>query len=146
MVMRNRGHEVDPVEGTSSQKNIHRFFPRAAQGPHKVRTRSTLAGSSQRPIWLKLGGNVDKTLSRKRGSQESLRMYGFPSLFRDFFGGLGSVVSSESLNMHGFPYMFQDCFGGVGSVGSPESLKMHGFLCIGYDFFGAVGSPESLKM
>ena len=36
MVMRNTGHEVDPVEGTSSRKNIHRFFPRAAQGPHKV--------------------------------------------------------------------------------------------------------------
>ena len=35
MAMRNRGHEVDPVEGTSSRKNIHRFFPRAAQGPHK---------------------------------------------------------------------------------------------------------------
>ena len=58
MVMRNRGHEVDPVEGTSSRKNIHRFFPRAAQGPHKVRTRSTLAGSSRRPIWSKFGGGM----------------------------------------------------------------------------------------
>ena len=55
IVERNRAHEVDPLEGTSSQKNIHRFFPRAAQGPHKVRTRSTLAGSSRRPIWAKFG-------------------------------------------------------------------------------------------
>ena len=82
MVKRNRGHEVDPVEGTSSRKNIHRFFPRAAQGPHKVRTRSTLAGSARRPIWSKFGGgNVDETWSGKRGSQKSLRMCGFLCFF-----------------------------------------------------------------
>ena len=114
MSKRNRGHEVDPVEGTSSRKKIHRFFPRAAQGPHKVRTRSTLAGSSRGPIWLKFGGNVDKTWSGKRGSQESLRVYGFLCICYDLFSG-------------------------VGSVGSPEFLKTYRFSCIVHNFFGGVG-------
>ena len=54
--MRNRGHEVDPVEGTSFRKKIHRFFPRSAQGPHKVRSRSTSAGSSPEANLVKIGG------------------------------------------------------------------------------------------
>ena len=38
--MRNSGHEVDPVEGTSSWKAYSQIFSssgtRSAQGPHKV--------------------------------------------------------------------------------------------------------------
>ena len=51
MVMRNRGHEVDPVEGTSSRKNIHRFFPRAAQGPHKVNIGRVVPEANLVKVW-----------------------------------------------------------------------------------------------
>ena len=58
MVMRNRGHEVDPVGGTSFQKKSHRFFPRAAQGPHKVNIGRVVPEANLVKIG---GGNVDKT-------------------------------------------------------------------------------------
>ena len=73
---------------------------------HKVRTRSAQGqhwpGRPGGQFGQSLGGDVDETWSGKGGSQESLRMYGFPCFFRDFSGGVGSVVSPESLNMHGF--------------------------------------------
>ena len=54
--MRNRGHEVDPVGGTSFQNKIPRFLPRVAQGPHKVDIGRVVPEANLVKI-----GNVDKT-------------------------------------------------------------------------------------